>query len=209
MSRLIRSFAVFACLLTLPWLVQAEEYLEGVHYERIEPPQPTATGSKVEVRVVFWYGCPHCYRFEPYMERWLRNKPKEAQLVHMPGIFRPLWELHARAYYTMELLGVVDKLHKPLFDAMHLERRRLDNEQALEDFFAEHGVAREDFRKTFRSFAVETRVRQAKLLTRRYGIDGVPAVIVNGKYRLNNGMTGGPAETLKVINYLVKLESGA
>ncbi len=186
----------------------AEEYIEGVHYERIEPPQPTVTGSKVEVREIFWYGCPHCYRFQPYMERWLHNMPEGAQFVRMPGILRSSWELLARAYYTEELLGVVDKLHKPLFDAIHLERRRFQSEQDLEDFFAEHGVSREDFRKTFRSFAVETRVRQARLLSRRYGLDGVPAVVVNGKYRLHNGMTGGPAETLKVINYLVALERG-
>ncbi len=200
--------AAFALALSLAAPAGAEEYMEGVHYERIDPPVPTNTGSKVEVREIFWYGCPHCYRFEPYIERWLRNKPKEAQFVRMPGILRPSWELLARAYYTEEILGVVDKIHKPLFDAIHLERRRMDTEKALEDFFAEHGVSREDFRKTFHSFAVETRVRRARTLSRRYGIGGVPAVVVAGKYRLNNGMTGGPAETLKVINYLVALESG-
>ena len=185
----------------------AEMYEEGVHYERIVPAQPTSTVDKVEVLEIFWYGCPHCFRFEPYVERWMRKKPENAQFVRLPGVFRPSWEVGARAYYTAKLLGVFDKLHKPIFTAVHLEKRKLDTEDAMRDFFAENGVDKKDFIKTYNSFAVGTRLRRAKTMTNRYGIDGVPAIIVAGKYRLSAKSAGSNAEMLKVINFLVEKES--
>jgi len=187
--------------------VFAEEYEEGVHYERLSAPQPTSTKGKVEVLEVFWYGCPHCFRFEPYIERWLKRKPENAEFVRLPGVLRADWEVHARAFYTSQLLGVFDKVHQPLFDALHLQKRKLDTQEALRDFFAEHGVDKIEFTKTFRSFAVETRIKRAKTLASRYGLRGVPAIIVNGKYLVSNRMTGGNANTIKVINFLVKKES--
>ncbi|MDH5231889.1 MAG: thiol:disulfide interchange protein DsbA/DsbL [Gammaproteobacteria bacterium] len=185
----------------------AEEYMEGVQYKLLSSPQPTETGEKVEVREIFWYGCPHCFRFEDYVERWLRRKPANAEFVRMPGILRPSWENHARAYYVAELLNVFDKVHRPLFNALHLEKRQINSEDALAEFFAKHGVDEDKFKKTFRSFAVETRIRRSKDLGARFQISGVPAVIVNGKYFVSNQTTGSSAETLKVINYLVNLES--
>lgn len=187
--------------------VAEEEFQEGVHYQVLSTPQPTSTGDKVEVLEIFWYGCPHCYRFEPYIERWLKNKPANAEFVRLPGVLRPSWEIHARAFYTAQTLGVFDKIHTPLFNAIHDARRNLETEEALRDFFVEHGVSKDDFAKTFRSFAVETKVNRAKSMVERYGIDGVPAMIVNGKYRFSNGTTGGPANTLKLIDYLVAKES--
>lgn len=188
--------------------VQAQDdWVEGVHYERIVPAQSTSTGDKVEVLEVFWYGCPHCFRFEPYVERWLRRKPDNAEFVRLPGILRPSWEPHARAFYAAELLGVWEKIHMPLFNAIHLQKRSLNNEQALAEFFADYGVDPGKFRKTYHSFAVETKVRRAKAMVERYGVNGVPVVIVNGKYKVSNTMTGSSANTLKVINFLVKKES--
>ncbi|MDX1811396.1 MAG: thiol:disulfide interchange protein DsbA/DsbL [Gammaproteobacteria bacterium] len=190
--------------------VNATEYKEGVQYERIVPAQPTSTHNKVEVLEVFWYGCPHCFRFEPYVERWLRKKPKNAQFVRLPGVFRPSWENHARAFYTEELLGIHDKIHKALFNAIHLQKKKLNTEEALAEFFSEKaGIDKAEFIKTFRSFAVETRLRRAKTMANRYGIDGVPAIIVNGKYRVSARTAGSNAEMLKVINFLVDKESKA
>ncbi len=188
--------------------VFAAQYEEGVHYERIVPAQPTSTVNKVEVLEIFWYGCPHCFRFEPYVERWLRKKPDNAQFVRMPGVFRPSWENHARAYYTAKLLGVFEKVHKPLFNAIHLQKRKMNTEEALAEFFSKHaGIDKAEFIKTFHSFAVETRLRRAKTMVARYGIDGVPAVIVNGKYRVSASTAGSNSEMLKVINFLVEKES--
>ncbi len=188
-------------------LAFAEEYEEGIHYERIVPAQPTSTVGKVEVLEIFWYGCSHCFRFEPYVVRWLKRMPPEAQFVRMPGVFRPSWEIGARAYYTSKLLGVFDAVHEPVFNAIHVQKRKLSTEDAMRDFFAEHGVDKKEFIKTYNSFAVETRLRRAKTMTSRYGIDGVPAIIVNGKYRVSARTAGGNAEMLKVINFLVKKES--
>ena len=198
---------LFAASLLTYSLAFAEMYEEGVHYERIVPAQPTSTVDKVEVLEIFWYGCPHCFRFEPHVERWLRKKPENAQFVRLPGVFRPSWEVGARAFYTAQLLGVFDKLHKPIFNAMHLQKRNLGTEDAMRDFFAEQGVDKKDFIKTYNSFAVGTRLRRAKTMTGRYGIDGVPAVIVAGKYRISARTAGSNAEMLKVINFLVEKES--
>jgi len=185
----------------------AESYEEGVHYELIVPAQPTSTGDKVEVLETFWYGCPHCFRFEPFIERWLRKKPENAEFVRLPAIFRPAWEVHARTFYAMELMGVWDKVHMPLFNAIHVMKKTLGTQESIAEFVADLGVDKEKFNKTYRSFAVETRVRRAKTMVSRYGIEGVPAVVVNGKYRVSNRMTGGAANTIKVINYLVEKET--
>lgn len=188
--------------------VMAEEFKEGVNYELVTPPQPTTTGDKVEVLELFWYGCPHCFRFEPFIERWVEKKPAHVEFVRMPAIFRASWEPHARAFYATQIMGVWDKVHLPLFNATHQEKRTLDTEEQLRDFFAEHGVNKDEFTKNYNSFAVETRVGRAKMMVSRYGVDGVPAIIVNGKYRISARTAGGNAEMLKVIDYLVAKESG-
>lgn len=176
-------------------------------YEMVTPPQPTTSKDKVEVVEVFWYGCPHCFRLEPYVERWLKRKPKNVKFVRMPGMFRPSWEIHGRAYYTAEILGVVDKIHQPMFDAIHEQKRRMSTEAEIMALFKNHGVSEKDFKRVFHSFAVETKIRRAKDMGRRYGIKGVPALIVNGKYRTGAQAAGGNAKVFKVVNELVKKES--
>lgn len=179
----------------------------GAEYEAVIPPQPTSNPDKIEVVELFWYRCPHCYRLLPAMERWLQNKPDNVEFVRMPAILTGNWALHARAYYTAEALGIVDKIHRPLFDAIHAERRNLNSEQTLKEFFAEYGVDAETFDKTWRSFAVETQVRKARVMTERYGISGTPAVVVNGKYRTDGVMTGNYANMLRVVDELIARES--
>jgi len=185
----------------------AAEYKEGIHYIPVNPPQPTSTKDKVEVVELFWYGCPHCYRLEPYVKRWLKKKPANAEFVRMPGVLNPGWELLARAYYTAEILGVVEKVHSPIFDTIHGKRKSLGTEAAIMNVFKEYGVSEKDFKQTFRSFAVETKIRRARDMGRRYQAEGVPAIIVNGKYRISATTAGGPAQVFKVVDYLVKKES--
>ncbi|MDH5325518.1 MAG: thiol:disulfide interchange protein DsbA/DsbL [Gammaproteobacteria bacterium] len=185
----------------------AANYKESIHYQRIVPPQPTTTADKVEVVEMFWYGCPHCNSLEPYVERWLKRIPKNAEFVRIPAIFRPEWELHARAFYTAEILGVLEKTHSAMFEALHSQKRRLRTDEEIMEFFAEQGVKQGDFKRVFRSFAVEAKIRRAKDLSQRYGIEGVPALIVNGKYRTGARMAGGNANIFKVVNHLVEKES--
>lgn len=184
----------------------AGSVLAAPEYEMVTPPQPTTSKDKVEVVELFWYGCPHCFKLEPYVERWLKRKPKNVKFVRMPGMFRPSWEIHGRAYYTAEILGVVDKVHNPMFEAIHEQKRSMNNEADILALFKKHGVSEKDFKRVFRSFAVETKLRRAKDMGRRYGARGVPAVIVNGKYRISAQSAGGNAKVFKVVNKLARQE---
>src|SRR5919106_3784505 len=184
----------------------ADEFVLGKHYQAVTPAQPVQTGDKIEVLEVFWYGCPHCYDFEPYIDRWLSTKAADVEFRRMPAVFRQSWAAHAKAYYTAEALGVVDKIHAPLFKAIHEEKRTLDNESSLADFFAKYGVNKEEFSKTFNSFTVESKVRQAMHMVHQYGVNGVPAVIVSGKYQTSGSLAGSYEQLLKVIDYLVDKE---
>ena len=185
----------------------AASYKEKIHYEKVVPTQPTTTGNKVEVVEMFWYGCPHCNNLEPHVKRWLKKIPKDAEFVRMPAIFRPQWELHARAYYTAEILGVLDKTHEAMFEAIHNKKQRLATEPEIRDLFVAHGVSAKDFNRVFRSFAIEAKIRRAKDMSQRYGIKGVPALIVNGKYRTSAKLAGGNSKIFKVVNHLVKQEA--
>jgi thiol:disulfide interchange protein DsbA len=180
---------------------------EGFQYQLVIPPQPTANPQRIEVVEVFWYGCPHCYHFEPYIERWLARKPDNVDFVRMPSVLNPRWTLLARAYYTAELLGVVDSIHQPLFDAIHRDKRRIATEEDVAAFFAEHGVDSEKFRKAFHSFAVEVKLNRARVMARRYGGDGVPTVVIQGKYRTSPGTAGSYNNAVAVMDHLIAEEA--
>lgn len=181
---------------------------EGFEYQLVQPPVPTETGDKIEVVELFWYGCPHCYHFEPLVKQWLKTKPDNVEFRRIPAVFNDVWALHARAYYTAEALGVLEKMHEPLFVAYHEQKNRLKDEDALAKLFALHGVSEDDFHKTFNSFYIDTKVRRAKALSKDYGIDGVPAIVVNGKYRTTGTVAGGQDQVMGVVDYLIGLESG-
>lgn len=178
-------------------------------YQDITPPVPTTSGGKIEVVEMFWYGCPHCYAFEPSLNRWKAHLPKDVEFKRVPAVFNPRWEFSARIYYTAEVLGVLDKLHEEIFDAMHKTHIPLNNEVEVEAFFAQHGVDKKLFEETFNSFAVNSKVNWARHLTNAYGIDGVPTMIVNGKYRTSASLAGGHEEVLKVVDGLIARERKA
>ncbi len=190
------------------WLPQAHAaFQEGVEYEKIIPAQPTASKpGRIEVVELFWYGCPHCFRFEPYIERWLPEVRDRIDFIRLPAVLRPSWAVHARAFYAARELGVFDKIHRPLFDALHVEKRRLNDEDALAAFFSEQGVSEKAFHKAFNSFSVDSEVRRAKQMTRRYRAMGTPAMVVNGKYLTDPGMAKGFTNILEVVNSLVDIE---
>ncbi|MGH6635848.1 MAG: thiol:disulfide interchange protein DsbA/DsbL [Gammaproteobacteria bacterium] len=179
---------------------------EGKEYELVIPEQPTQVeGGKVEVVEIFWYGCPHCYDLEPYLEKWLSALPPHAAFRRLPASFNARWLLHARAFYTAESLHVLDKVHQPLFEALTKDKH-FDTEDDLAAFFAEHGVDEAPFRQTFNSFAVDAKVKQSSQMVRNYGITGVPAIIVNGKYRTSASLTGSYSALLQVVDQLIEKE---
>ena len=180
---------------------------EAVAYQRITPEQPTSTKGKVEVVELFWYGCPHCHRFESFIDRWLKTKSDKIAFVRMPAVLQEPWEIHARAFYTAEALGVIEKIHPALFTAIHAHKRKLDTDETLEAFFVEQGVTSEVFRKTFRSFGVDAKVRHAREMGKRYGIGGTPAVIINGKFRTDGQICKcGYAELLELVDEVAAKE---
>jgi thiol:disulfide interchange protein DsbA len=182
---------------------------ESVGYETLSPAQPTHNPDKIEIIEFFWYGCPHCYSFEPLLEQWVKSLPKNVEFIRQPAVFSDLWGKHAKAYFTAEALGVVDKVHADLFDAIQNKKQNLETEDQLAKFFVAHGVNETEFRNAYNSFLVDSKMRQATATASRYGVTGVPAIIVNGKYKTNGPLAGSHEKMIEVINQLIKQESAA
>ena len=197
-------------LMLLPLLfaagASAEAATEEATYKLLANEQPTASADKVEVVELFWYGCPHCHKLEPELQDWLAKKPDDVEFIRIPAILGPRWELFAKAFYTSDLLDVTDKIHPALFAAIHEDRKKIDTVDKVKAFFVDHGVSAEDFDKTFKSFAVAIKLNNARMMTRRYGISGVPTIIINGKYSTGPSMTGGNKQVIKVIDQLIAQE---
>ncbi|MBA2410405.1 MAG: thiol:disulfide interchange protein DsbA/DsbL [Gammaproteobacteria bacterium] len=197
------------CVFTLN-VQAAPSFSEGEEYDRISPPAPTSVpAGKVEVAEVFWYGCPHCYDFEPYLEKWEQSKPAVAELVLLPATLNPSWLGHARAFYALEVMGEVPRIHKAFFQAIHEQGRLLTDLGSITRFLAQQGVDEAAFRKAYNSPEVEARLQRADKLQRSYMITGVPSVIVDGQYRTSASQAGSYENMLAVIDHLVALEAGA
>ncbi len=182
------------------------EFDEGIEYAKLKQPVKTSNPDKVVVTEVFWYGCPHCFRFEPYIERWDAAKPEGVVFEQVPSVLNPRWSEQARAYFALEMMGETEKVHKALFRALHLKNRRINSLETLAAFVAEMGVDEKKFRETYQSFPVDTQLRKSKQKERKYGHTGVPTVIINGKYRTSASMAGSNARMIDVINHLVQKE---
>lgn len=196
-------------LLLVSLQLQAQAFKEGVEYARIDPPVKTSDPDKVVVTEVFWYGCPHCFRFEPYIEQWKQRMPEGVAFEIVPSVLNPSWMEHARAFFALEAMGERDKVHKALFNALHLKNMRLNSLDTLAAFVADLGVDEKAFRDNFHSFPVDTQVRKVRQIERKYGHRGVPAVIINGKYRTSGSQAGSNARMIEVIDYLVSRELAA
>ena len=202
MKKLLALSAVWLAALSFP---AAADFIEGVEYQRLTHPQQTETGAKVEVREFFWYGCPHCYVLEPYLEKWHKTMPKNAAFVRTPGVFNERWAVHARAYYAFEALGLTGKLHGKLFDAIHTKKQHLDDPQLLADFVRDNGGDRKAFLDAYNSFGVQTSVGRATRLAQAIQLQSVPTLIVDGKYTTNANIAGGYDKVPVVLDHLVKL----
>lgn len=177
-------------------------------YELIEAPQATDADGKVEVIEFFWYGCPHCFEFEPHIGEWEKNIPENASFVRMAPPLNPAWKLHSQAYYAAEVMGVLDKFHEPMFNAIHKDRKRMRKEKEILKFVESLGLDAEKFGQTMKSFSVDAKIRQSMQKAKDVGISAVPSVIVAGKYRASGSTAGSYPNLINVINELVKKESG-
>jgi thiol:disulfide interchange protein DsbA len=182
----------------------------GAHYFRLSPTQPTSSNpDQVEVAEVFWYGCPHCFAFEPLLVQWLEQQPDYVSFVRVPAVWNPLLQLHARAFYSAEALGYGTEMHSEFFREIHERGNRLDTEAQLQEFFGRFGVDAAAFKTTFDSFAVQAKLQRADELSRRYRIGSVPTIIVNGKYTTDAPQLGSYEELLALVDELVAAERPA
>ena len=180
----------------------AAELAEGRQYQRLQIPQPTESVGKVEVIEFFWYGCPHCADFEPVLDAWVRKLPVDVSFRKVPAVFRDTWAPGARLYYTLEAMGLLDKLHVAVFNAIHKEKRNLySDEQAMLDWVVKQGVDRKKFSDMYKSFSIAGKVKRATEMTQEYGFGGVPVLIVGGKYMPVNA--GSYGDMLRVTDALI------
>lgn len=200
---------LFALSIAIATTFNTAQAAEPVGYELVTPAQPTHDASKVEVIEFFWYGCPHCFDFEPTLAKWVKSLPKNVEFIRQPAVFSDLWGKHAKAYYTAEALGVVDKIHQDFFDTIQIKKEHLETEEQLVKFFAAHGVAEGDFKKAYNSFPVDMKVRQASVTAGKYGISGVPAIVINGKYKTSGPLAGSHEKMIEIMDKLIAQESSA
>lgn len=186
--------------------VQAADYVAGTHYEVLPTPVATRDKNKIEVVALFWYGCSHCFSFEPMLNSWKTNLPADVDLHHTPAVWNATMKLHAQAFYTARALGVMDKFHQPFFNAMHVERQRLGTESSVEQFFEKIGVDNKKFKTTFNSFGVTSQVKLAESRASSYRMQGTPELVVNGKYRIATALAGSHSEMIKVAEHLIEIE---
>ena len=191
MKRVVAVLLAAAVLAAAP-LAGAQRYIE------LKPPQPTEAGGKIDVIEFFWYGCIHCYNLEPALDGWLKTLPADAKFRRVPAVFNPRWEHDARIFYTFEALGLLEKLHRPFFDAIHRDRLRTDDPKALSQWLQKQGVDAQKFIEVMKSFSVHSKTQRAKLMTAGYRIDGTPAMAVDGRYTVSAS-----PEMLQTVSQLI------
>lgn len=199
--------AAAGAALSATWSVRAQSpaaFVEGKDYVRLATPVATLGGGKIDVIEFFWYGCPHCNAFEPALEAWRTRQPADVAFRAVPVGFSALHETHARLYYALESMGEIDKMHRRIFAAIHVQRRRLDKEADIADFVAEQGIDRAKFLDAFKSFGVAAKVKQAKALSEAYKIDGTPSMGIQGRFFTSGGLAGSNERSLQVTDFLVQ-----
>ncbi len=156
-------------------------------YIELKPPLPVDSGGRIEVLELFWYGCIHCYNLEPALESWTKKLPADVQFRRMPAVFSRQMAHDASIFYAFEALGVLDKVHRPFFDAIHRDRLRTDNPEALAEWLRKNGIDPKKFDDVMKSFGVQSKTKRAAQLTVAYKIDGTPAMAVHGRYTVSAG----------------------
>jgi thiol:disulfide interchange protein DsbA len=196
------SLAIPLSLVTLP----ARALDAGIDYQTVSPIQSTANKQQVEVLEFFWYRCPHCFHLEPELKSWSKKLPKNVVLRRVPGILSDGWIHLAKAYYALEAMGLIERMHDEVFKAIHTQGVDLNNPTAFFDWAATKGIDKRKLESAYNSFGVNSKVMQAQHLTRAYKLTGVPAFAINGKYTTSATLTGSNAKTFEVIDALIAQE---
>jgi thiol:disulfide interchange protein DsbA len=200
----LRKFLVGLGIFVFAGLAQAQP-VAGTEFRELPAAQSTDTADKIEVLEFFWYGCPHCYNFEPVLGPWIAKLPKDVQFRRVPAMFNDEYAQGARAFYALEAIGEEQRVHKALFEAVHTgSRLRVANEAALTEWLAKQGVDTKKFAAAYRSFSVEGKLKRATQLTQAYKIEGVPAMAVNGKYVVITDNIKSFEQMTGVADYLIE-----
>lgn len=181
--------AIAAAVTPIPLALRAQPRGDA-GYSTLANALPVENPGKIEVAEFFWYGCIHCYNLEPVIEAWLPKLPPDAYFRRIPAIFNERWAHDAAIFYAFEALGVLDKLHHPLFDAIHKDRLKTDNPQALAEWLTKNGLDPKKFDATMKSFGVQSKVKRAAQITASARIDGTPALMVHGRYTISAEQSG-------------------
>ncbi|MDR2875264.1 MAG: thiol:disulfide interchange protein DsbA/DsbL [Methylobacillus sp.] len=186
-------------------LISGTAFAAGSQYQPTAQAIPTDDPAKIEVIEMFWYGCPHCHDLEPYINVWMKKLPKDVVFKRVPAVPRPDWVPGGRAYYTMEALGVLEKLHTPFFEAIHKQRAvNPSDDKAVMDWITKNsGLDRQKVADAYNSFSVNTKLQRAMQIFSASGATGVPTLIVDGKYITSISMSGGLEQTLQVADQLI------
>ncbi|MFN3237184.1 MAG: thiol:disulfide interchange protein DsbA/DsbL [Pseudomonadales bacterium] len=206
----MKIFAIAITALSFMWsgALQAEEFAfeEGTHYVALEVPIKLRDESKIQVAEYFSYGCPHCYLFEPLIGAWKEQLGDDVTFVRTPAVWNRDYQVYAQTYVTLEAMDMLDKAHIGIFNAIHDQRRRLNSPQLMAEFLVGFGIPAEDFARTYNSFGVRAALQQADSAGRAYRSTGVPALVINGRYRIEGGMAGSNANMLRVADFLIAKE---
>ncbi len=200
--------AKLAAALTLPMSASSPLMAQAGQYNEINPPQSTANPDKIEVLEYFWFGCPHCFAFEPAINEWAASKPDDVDFVrHAPPLNRG-WTAHSEAFYSAEALGITDKMFDELFNAIHRERKQLRDRKSISKWVAGLGIDVDEDKmfETMKSFAVNAKIRQAMQVASASRVNAVPTVVVNGKYLSTVSMAGGHEQLISLMNDLIEKE---
>jgi len=184
----------------------APAHAQDQPYTELAQPLATESGDRIEVVEFFWYGCPHCYAFEPFVNEWIKRLPADVSFRRVPAIFNRNWAEAGRVYYTLESMGLLERLHGPLFDAVHQQHLRITNEKQLRDWLQRQNVDVDRFFATAQSFSVESKLRRAAMLTEASKITGVPALMVNGRYIVSADAVRSQERMLEVADALIERE---
>lgn len=197
--------AKYLFLATFLILITSSSYVFAQKYVQISTEKQQESKSII-IYEFFWYGCPHCYNLEPTMERIEADLDKDTKIVKLPVALRDSWIPHAKLYYALQQMGKIDEVHNLIFEEIHLEDNRLNTEQQMVDFLGKHGIDTNKFIEKYNSFGTEARIKKASNLAKKYQINSVPTIIVNGKYLTSGSYVSSYDELYSVVNLLIERE---
>lgn len=178
----------------------------GVQFDQVSQQISTDQPTKIEVMEIFWYGCPHCYHMEKPLDAWVKKLPADVYFKRMPALPNASWAPMAKAYFAMQELGVLDKLHSQLFEAIHKAKtlNPADEAAAIDWVTKQGGLDKIKVEKAFKSFATNMQMNKAMQVFRSSGATGVPSFIIDGKYITGSSMAGGNDAALQTADYIIQ-----